>query len=194
MKIARNARAALLAVALCSAAAAQAAVLSFAGDATARSSGFLDPTCAPQLYRSSVSAANSSGTSSLGNFTYASSACQTPGGLASGIFAISFGSDGFAGTFNGFTSTTDTAFVFTPHFTYDILSGTGRFLGASGVFLGTGLFDSRNPPPTLNFHFDGFVDAPAVPEPATWAMMLIGFAATGFAMRRRTTVTKLQLA
>lgn len=25
---------------------------------------------------------------------------------------------------------------------------------------------------------------PAVPEPATWAMMLIGFAATGFAMRR----------
>lgn len=29
---------------------------------------------------------------------------------------------------------------------------------------------------------------PAVPEPATWAMMLIGFAMTGFAMRRRRAV------
>jgi hypothetical protein len=27
-------------------------------------------------------------------------------------------------------------------------------------------------------------DAPVVPEPATWAMMLMGFGATGFAMRR----------
>ena len=28
-------------------------------------------------------------------------------------------------------------------------------------------------------------DVPPVPEPATWAMMLMGFGATGFAMRRR---------
>ena len=28
--------------------------------------------------------------------------------------------------------------------------------------------------------------AAAVPEPATWAMMLIGFGAAGFGMRRRT--------
>ena len=28
--------------------------------------------------------------------------------------------------------------------------------------------------------------AAAVPEPATWAMMLIGFGAVGFGMRRRT--------
>jgi hypothetical protein len=28
-------------------------------------------------------------------------------------------------------------------------------------------------------------NVPAVPEPATWAMMLLGFGATGFAMRRR---------
>ena len=27
--------------------------------------------------------------------------------------------------------------------------------------------------------------SPAVPEPATWAMMLLGFGAAGFAMRRR---------
>ena len=41
-------------------------------------------------------------------------------------------------------------------------------LGANGSGSGTGLGT-----PT-----------PAVPEPATWAMMLIGFGATGFAMRR----------
>jgi hypothetical protein len=28
------------------------------------------------------------------------------------------------------------------------------------------------------------VNTPSVPEPATWAMMLIGFGATGVAMRR----------
>ena len=32
--------------------------------------------------------------------------------------------------------------------------------------------------------FGGHVDATAVPEPATWAMMLLGFGAIGFAARR----------
>jgi hypothetical protein len=37
--------------------------------------------------------------------------------------------------------------------------------------------------------------AGAVPEPATWAMMLVGFGAVGFAMRRRKNVnTKIQFA
>lgn len=31
----------------------------------------------------------------------------------------------------------------------------------------------------------GHIDIKAVPEPATWAMMLLGFGAVGFAMRRR---------
>lgn len=34
----------------------------------------------------------------------------------------------------------------------------------------------------------------AVPEPATWAMMLLGFAATGAAMRRRSTNTRVRFA
>ena len=33
--------------------------------------------------------------------------------------------------------------------------------------------------------FTPFGDAAAVPEPSTWAMMLVGFGALGFAMRRR---------
>ena len=36
--------------------------------------------------------------------------------------------------------------------------------------------------------------APPVPEPATWAMMLLGFGAIGFAMRRRRRPALLQLA
>jgi hypothetical protein len=35
---------------------------------------------------------------------------------------------------------------------------------------------------------------PAVPEPATWALMLLGFAGIGFAMRRRRTPALAQLA
>ena len=34
----------------------------------------------------------------------------------------------------------------------------------------------------------------AVPEPATWTMMLIGFGALGFAMRCRPTITRVRYA
>ena len=37
-------------------------------------------------------------------------------------------------------------------------------------------------------------DPPAVPEPATWAMMLFGFGAAGYAMRRKRTPKLTQLA
>jgi hypothetical protein len=36
---------------------------------------------------------------------------------------------------------------------------------------------------------DGFAAASAVPEPGTWAMMLVGFGAVGFSMRRRNAVS-----
>ncbi len=45
---------------------------------------------------------------------------------------------------------------------------------------------------SLQVKFDGTVTPPpagAVPEPATWAMMILGFALVGFAMRRRTSAT-----
>jgi len=40
----------------------------------------------------------------------------------------------------------------------------------------------------------GHIDIKAVPEPATWAMMLLGFGAIGFAMRRRRTPVLAQAA
>lgn len=50
---------------------------------------------------------------------------------------------------------------------------------------------------TLNFtggqgsYFNGTADLSAVPEPATWAMMLIGFTGIGMTMRRKTDVRRL---
>jgi hypothetical protein len=40
----------------------------------------------------------------------------------------------------------------------------------------------------------GFIRTTAVPEPATWAMMLLGFGAIGFSMRRRRQPTLAQVA
>jgi hypothetical protein len=42
--------------------------------------------------------------------------------------------------------------------------------------------------------FTGNISFAAVPEPGTWAMMLLGFGAVGFAMRRRRTPALAQLA
>lgn len=56
----------------------------------------------------------------------------------------------------------------------------------SNGFQNDGTFNGRN----TNWAFDilnvdSAVQGGAVPEPATWAMMLIGFGAVGFAMRRK---------
>jgi hypothetical protein len=42
--------------------------------------------------------------------------------------------------------------------------------------------------------YGGTINVAAVPEPATWAMMLLGFGAMGFVMRRRRTPVLAQIA
>jgi hypothetical protein len=122
----------------------------------------------------------------LGAFTYSHDICFNPfGGPFQGTFGINFGSDAFTGTLVGSDTPNSTPGVFDLDWTYTILAGTGRFLNASGTFLGTGTVDSRSFPAPLTLNFVGSIDAPAVPEPDTWAMMLFGFGAIGFAMRRR---------
>ena len=66
--------------------------------------------------------------------------------------------------------------------------------GANGSeyinFTSTKSFNSVTASSTANaFEFDN-VALTAVPEPATWALMLAGFGAVGFSMRRRKTTTQ----
>ncbi|MDE2403606.1 MAG: PEP-CTERM sorting domain-containing protein [Sphingomonadales bacterium] len=45
-----------------------------------------------------------------------------------------------------------------------------------------------------NSNYTGTLNSTSVPEPATWAMMLVGFGAVGFAMRRRQEQAKVRFA
>ena len=79
------------------------------------------------------------------------------------------------------------------------------------TFTGTGIFSGSNPLSTsspwsetvrysLNFtggagsNFNGTANITAVPEPATWGMMLLGFLGVGMVMRRRRNPALAQLA
>jgi hypothetical protein len=84
-------------------------------------------------------------------------------------------------------------------FTFNNLAlGTGEnFFGFQGIQNET----IRNVAFTVNggiadvrqIRLDGFAATSAIPEPTTWAMMLVGFGAVGYSMRKRTN-RKLQLA
>ena len=174
----RGVAALALAPAILWASPASAVDVSFSGSATATASVGPNVACAPLPLRG---LANGTGTSSFGNFTYSHTACTTGAtGPVTGTYIIDFGVDQFSGLFSGTSSATATPGLFDLVFSYTVTGGTGRFLGGTGAFSQVGTADVRNAPPsrlTLNFS--------AVPEPGTWAMMLLGFAGIGVAMRRR---------
>lgn len=166
---------------------ANADVLSFTGSVSG-SSTFVGPdaTCAPLQFRSVIDPANTTGTSSLGDFTYSTSTCLSLGGVTSaGTFIIDFGEDAFNGTFQGGATPTGTPGISDTEWLFTILGGTGRFEGASGILNGTGLTDATVRPSLISIDFSGNVVAPAIPEPATWALMLFGFGGAGMVLRRR---------
>lgn len=76
-----------------------------------------------------------------------------------------------------------------------------------GGYLGPQLFTGSNSAPTLRTGAFALTDGPnnatgtltvttvaAIPEPATWAMMVIGFGLAGSAMRRRRITTRVSYA
>lgn len=166
---------------------AHADVLTFTGSVSGLSAFVgVDATCpSPLQFRSTIDPSTTTGTSSLGNFTYGTSTCLSSGGLLSaGSFVIDFGADQFSGTFDGGSTPTDVAGISNTAWLFTVLDGTGRFAGASGSFDGSGTTDARTRPSQVLINFSGNILSPAVPEPGTWALMLVGFGAIGAALRR----------
>ena len=175
-----------------SSAVAKADILSFTGSMTGLGVAGPDSSCAPLPFRGTVSPSSTSGSSSLGSFTYSHNICLSgPSGPAEGAFLIDFGVDSFEGALSGVATPSATPGVADLIWTYTILGGTGRFLDASGMFTGIGTSDARTRPSVISLAFNGSVNAPAVPEPGTWAMMLVGFGAAGFALRRSRKVQQI---
>ena len=163
---------------------ASAAILPFSGSVTGISTGGPDLTCAPLPFRTSIAPATTVGTSSLGSFTYSSNICQG-GGPVDGVFSIFFADGSITGTQVGTATPTSTAGLFDLMLNYNVLEGTGIFLGATGSFTGVGIADARTPPTQISLALTGNINAPAVPEPATWLLMIIGFGSIGLVVRRR---------
>lgn len=169
--------------------AANAQLLTFNGNVAASAVVTPSAACAPIPFQG---IATGTGSSTLGSFSYSHNVCtQGATGPVIGTFLADFGLDQFAGTLNGFSTATTTAGIFDQNFNFSITSGTGRFLGASGDFASIGQVDARTRPSQITFTFTGLI-AP-VPEPATWATMLLGFGLTGLALRNRRRTTRTDL-
>lgn len=190
-KLVRNTIASLL---LTAALPASAEVVPFTGSVTGVSNLIgVDASCAPLSFRTAIDPSSTVGTSSLGNFTFGTSTCISPGGaISKGTFTIDFGTDQFSGTFDGGSTPTATPGISDTSWLFTILDGTGRWAGASGTFNGTGIADARTRPTHVSIDFVGNINA--VPEPATWTMMLLGFGGIGLVVRRRRRPTLQQIA
>jgi len=153
--------------------------INFTGSMSGISTNVSAPSCAPQLFLSTLTG---TGTSSLGNFTYTHHVCLSGPGPLNGVdFLLDFGGgDTLQGNMVGVAVASGVPLLTNVTLNYSILAGTGQYLGATGAFRGLGTVDQRNSPPTLvSFNF-----AP-VPEPATWMVMLLGFGAIGLRLRRQ---------
>jgi hypothetical protein len=145
--------------------------------------------CAPGL-TVGIGPANATGASNLGGFIPTQSHCLNgppPVSYYGGLFDFAFAAgDSLFGVYTGVLTASGTAGLFNNLQDFVATGGTGRFLGASGAFSGTGTVQFL--PGGLaegRLAFAGALDAPAVPEPATWLTMILGFGAAGLVLRRR---------
>ncbi len=139
------------------------------------------------------------GLSNLGTFTSVQSHCLDRGPPIAvgspdtpyydGRFVYSF-ADGNSlfGTYTGVLSNSGVTGVIDNVQTFLVTGGGGAFAHARGTFVGTGDIRFAGGPPTASLTIGESVLT--VPEPATWGMLIIGFTATGLAIRaRRSTVS-----
>lgn len=134
---------------------------------------------------------SSNGTSNFGAFAATLSHCiQLPPPVAYdlGEFQFDFASgSSLFGTYDG-TLSFNAPGVFNILQNHVVTGGTGLFSGATGTFISTGTLSFVNGPPSAQQSFSGVLNAPGVPEPASWAMLISGFALVGAVLRRRAAV------
>lgn len=144
-----------------------------------------------------------SGSSNLGAFTSAQSHCLDSGPPITvgspdtpyydGRFTYSFAGGGtLSGTYTGLLSNSGVTGVVDNKQNFLVTGGSGRFAHARGSFLGTGDIRFGGGPPSASLTIADSVLA--VPEPATWGLMIIGFSATGLAVRARRSTVSVQSA
>lgn len=138
----------------------------------------------------------STGTSNFGTFSTTQSHCLDSGPpLAPGAAAVPYyngqfdylfaDGDTLFGHYSGTLTNAGSPGVVSNSQLFDVTGGTGAFEGASGSFTGLGVISfAPGRPPISNIRFSGSIDAPGIPEPDAWALMLIGFAGLGSILRR----------
>jgi hypothetical protein len=136
--------------------------------------------------------ATSTGLSNFGAFTPTLSHCiqlplamsgPTPFDLGEFVFDFETG-DSLFGTYSGSLSPIAPR-LFSVAQTHIVTGGSGFFAGATGSFDSSGTLSFLTGAPVVSQTFAGVLNVAAVPEPATWAMMIGGFALVGGAMRTR---------
>lgn len=143
------------------------------------------------------------GTSNLGSFTAVQSHCLDAGPpiavgapdtpYYAGLFTYSFTSGAtLFGTYTGLLSNAGAMGVIDNVQNFTVTGGTGRLANASGSFLGTGSIFFTGGPPRATLTISEA--AIAVPEPATWGLMIVGFMVAGLAIRSRRLATPVQMA
>ena len=169
-------------------ASAEAKVVTFTGTAmNIGSTPAANGACTP-LLRTSFGPANTAGSSNLGDFTYTQAHCTTggPGPYSGGVFEYFFDlGDSLEGSYSGLASLSGTPGLLNNAINLVVTGGTGRFHGGSGTITGVGTVDFRHGAPVQNLNLSGSLNLPAVPEPATWLLLIGGFASVGALLRRR---------
>jgi hypothetical protein len=153
--------------------------------------------CAPlNTVNIAPGALSSTGSSNFGAFASTQSHCiagppnpmNPVRQITDGEFTYAFATgDSLFGTYTG--TATFANGVVTGVENLIVTGGTGKFLNATGTILATGTlrFGMVNGATVGIFDgtVNGMLNAPGVPEPASWAMMIAGFAAIGLSSRRR---------